>query len=60
MRMPCRTGLFLRDRLIQAYQGLNIVKFLRDRENEFPMMSDVTWGSGLHLITLVDSYQIKL
>jgi len=39
MRMPCRTGLFLRDRLIQAYQGLNIVKFLRDRENEFPMFS---------------------
>jgi len=30
---------FQRDRLISAYQWVNIVKFLRDRENEFPMFN---------------------
>jgi hypothetical protein len=29
--------LFQCDRLIPAYERVNIVKFLRDRENEFPM-----------------------
>jgi len=39
MRMPGRIGLFQCDRLIPAYQWVNIMKFLRNRENEFPMFS---------------------